>query len=728
MARIKEPPLHRFARKVLCEWLRQDGPAGRWLLRRSVTVRKVAFWLTVAVYPAFCLLSWLRLGVRRLLGLKPTVLWAPTPILTIAESSEVLRRRGYKSTTLVFTTYYITSRFDLNLKSLIYNEAVGFWVPNPLFLWSLLRFDVYHFFFDGGLWSGMKIVPEAKWLELPLLRLAGKRIIASAYGSDVRVKALAERRVNYNLCKECPEPGKYCICVEASAAANAKYYRDWCNELLAMGDMNEYVEGSRLDVNYWPVDVASIDNRGDTWRGGTVRVVHSPNHQHFKGTRFIRQAVDALRAKGYDVELTLVEGVSNVEARRMYGEADIVVAQCIAGWTGYTEIEAMAAGKPVVTYLRDERYLAHSPNCPLVSASPDDLEQELERLVRSRELRRELGERGRAWVEREWSYEALAPQYDELHQRVWRRNRLFQTLWRKCKDVRLGESGYRAARPRRRTALGKWSVYGDCRVGRRKFDSGVFSQPPYDEESLPLYQHTDNRHYDHPGLVAWYGLQVFGAASDWQERFLGSARRLREQLVVDAGGTGRWYHEFPLAGRDLGSRWVSASSQSLGVSNLLRAEQLLPGAGFGESARAAARVLWTPVERGGVLCESAEEVFLEEFPEGSPSHHLGGCLVGLAGLFEYWQVTADAASKELFDRGVRSLRRALPEDPSELAVSGALVVGAVPIPDYPYFLARLMSAVGALAMDKALVGDARALSRGLLRGRVNGFLTGKAPL
>jgi hypothetical protein len=104
----------------------------------------------------------------------------------------------------------------------------------------------------------MKIVRPAKWLELPLLRLAGKRVIASAYGADVRMRHLNEMWQPYNICRECPEPGKYCICT-ADGLINAKYHRDWCNVLLAMGDMHDFIGESRLDFNYWPVDVKQVE-------------------------------------------------------------------------------------------------------------------------------------------------------------------------------------------------------------------------------------------------------------------------------------------------------------------------------------------------------------------------------------------------------------------------------------------------------------------------------------
>ena len=49
--------------------------------------------------------------------------------------------------------------------------------------WTLRRGDVFIRFFDGGFlrWTHLK------WLEAPLLRLAGKRLVVSPYGSDIAV-------------------------------------------------------------------------------------------------------------------------------------------------------------------------------------------------------------------------------------------------------------------------------------------------------------------------------------------------------------------------------------------------------------------------------------------------------------------------------------------------------------------------------------------------------------
>ena len=63
--------------------------------------------------------------------------------------------------------------------------------------------------------------------------------------------------------------------------------------------------------------------------------------------------------EGLDADLELVEGLHHDEAFERYRDADIVVDQLNAGWYGLFAIEAMALGKPVVTFLHDEAVAPH---------------------------------------------------------------------------------------------------------------------------------------------------------------------------------------------------------------------------------------------------------------------------------------------------------------------------------------------------------------------------------
>src|SRR5262249_9205527 len=77
------------------------------------------------------------------------------------------------------------------------------------------------------------------------------------------------------------------------------------------------------------------------------------------------------------VDLEIVEGLHHDEARRRYERADIVVDQLNAGWYGLFANEAMALGKPVVTFLHEEAVArteaAFGVEGPVGSPGEDDL-------------------------------------------------------------------------------------------------------------------------------------------------------------------------------------------------------------------------------------------------------------------------------------------------------------------------------------------------------------------
>jgi hypothetical protein len=94
-----------------------------------------------------------------------------------------------------------------------------------------------------------------------------------------------------------------------------------------------------------------------------------------------------------------VENIPNEEAKEIYKWADVVIDGLRMGWYGVLSVEAMALGKAVVCYIRDElkHYLPYPP--PLAIANPDNLYHILKDLALHPEEVRSLGERGRQYVE-----------------------------------------------------------------------------------------------------------------------------------------------------------------------------------------------------------------------------------------------------------------------------------------------------------------------------------------
>src|SRR5262249_3040550 len=251
--------------------------------------------------------------------------------------------------------------------------------------------------------------------EARRLRRAGKRLYTYTYGADVRTRTATLALGLPNFCIDCPEPGRFCICDDAAGRQNVDAIARHATAMLAMGDMLAYVPSAR-ELHFWPVDldrlIAVPPSPPD---GRPLRVFHAPNHPHFKGTRHLEAAVHRLRNEGHSLELIYVSGVPNVEVLRQMATCDVVAEQFIGGFHGYTALEAMACGKPVISYVRDPRQLAGAEECPIINANPDSLQDVLRDCILGRYDLADLGRRGRRYVEKYFSIDAVAIRLGRLY-------------------------------------------------------------------------------------------------------------------------------------------------------------------------------------------------------------------------------------------------------------------------------------------------------------------------
>jgi len=206
--------------------------------------------------------------------------------------------------------------------------------------------------------------------------------------------------------------------------SNIDYINRYANMTLSMGDMKDYTPGSRNDLFYWAIDLKGMEYVGVKGENVfPIKIIHAPNHRQFKGTKYLVDAVNRLKRHGYEIELQLIEKVTNREALERYRKADIIAEQFLIGWHGYLAVEGMALGKPVVSFIRKpaEDY-PFGEDCPIVSADPDRLEQTLLWLIQNPEVRVELGRKGRAYVEEAFSLESVGRRLDQLYRSMGRLN------------------------------------------------------------------------------------------------------------------------------------------------------------------------------------------------------------------------------------------------------------------------------------------------------------------
>lgn len=136
-----------------------------------------------------------------------------------------------------------------------------------------------------------------------------------------------------------------------------------------------------------------------------LRIGHAPSNRAVKGTDLILAATDRLKLAGYEFELVLVEGLSNSAAKEVYKEIDILVDQLFAGWYGGLGVEAMALGKPVIAYIREDdlRFIPQGmrDDLPIIQSQPDSIYEVLEQILKMpRGELLDIAYKSRAYVEK----------------------------------------------------------------------------------------------------------------------------------------------------------------------------------------------------------------------------------------------------------------------------------------------------------------------------------------
>ncbi|WP_374300562.1 hypothetical protein [Ferrovibrio sp.] len=349
---------------------------------------------------------------------RPSTVWGTTPILTLPLLARCDRSLGLASQSLVYLTYHISSAFDVNLNRISRLALRRFlayqWLTWLVFLYALLRYDVFHFFNDRGFLVRPGGGIGLSEFELQLLRRAGKRIYTYAYGADVRTRNATQSLGPLNFCMDCVEVGRYCICDDAAGAANMEMIGRYVNGAVAMADMVRYVPHARV-FHYWPIDMSEAPSFPPARPEGALRVFHAPNHTHFKGSAYLQKAINRLQTEGYAIELMVVQGKTNAEVIQAMRQADVVAEQFIGGAHGYTAVEAWSIGKPVICYIRNRDVLADPDTCPFINAGPDDLYEELKKCLLGHYDLEEMGRQGRLYVIRHYSREAVAIKLGQMY-------------------------------------------------------------------------------------------------------------------------------------------------------------------------------------------------------------------------------------------------------------------------------------------------------------------------
>lgn len=357
-----------------------------------------------------------KLSTLRLARGKPRSLWGVTPILTLPLKAKADRQLGFRSESLVYVTYVITSQFDIDLrKSYVIASGLGL-LPafqRVVLAWALMRYDVFHCFADRGLLDpGRRL--QINTVELAAWRAAGKRVYVYAYGADVRTRNRTLALGRWNFCVDCTEPPKYCICSDSEGGSSISNIAKYATAMVSLGDMLAYMPDAKL-LNYWPIDVDHIKTGRPIRANGPLRIGHAPNHTHFKGSVYLEQTIERLKVAGHLIEYVKIQGVPNTQVLGLFETCDLVADQFIGGAYGYTALEAMALGRPVLSFVRTLELVDAPEECPIINTTPDTLEEVLTWVLNNRAQLAAIGAQGKSYVQRWHSIDAVALRLGQLY-------------------------------------------------------------------------------------------------------------------------------------------------------------------------------------------------------------------------------------------------------------------------------------------------------------------------
>lgn len=224
---------------------------------------------------------------------------------------------------------------------------------------SYLSYDIYHYH-SSSFVTG--------YVDAPLLKLLGKKLVYHHHGSDIRGKGV-------------PLLSKF---------ANARY--------ISTPDLFDWAP----DAEWLPNPIFRDDFKKNIHlrdSGKKLRVAHSSKgkREHRKSD-FVERTCLKLQKKGI-VEWIPLEGLPRPEFLKAVSACDVYVDNLGGGWYGMAALEAMSMKKPVCVYIREDLQSFGNSKAYLDS-NEKNFEEVLITLAEDKYLQKKFGEEGYAYVNR----------------------------------------------------------------------------------------------------------------------------------------------------------------------------------------------------------------------------------------------------------------------------------------------------------------------------------------
>jgi glycosyltransferase involved in cell wall biosynthesis len=147
--------------------------------------------------------------------------------------------------------------------------------------------------------------------------------------------------------------------------------------------------------------------------------LHIPTHKFVKGTIHIENAFKKLQAEGLEFEFKYLEpNLTQEQVKIEISKCDVYVDELRVGSYGVTAMEALASGKPTMTFIREDLVDKFPKELPFVNTNPDTIYDNLKDLIQNPEQLNEIGKRSRKYVEKYHDVNVVVEDMIKLYRKI----------------------------------------------------------------------------------------------------------------------------------------------------------------------------------------------------------------------------------------------------------------------------------------------------------------------
>ena len=187
-----------------------------------------------------------------------------------------------------------------------------------------------------------------------------------------------------------------------------------------------------------------------------------------------------------------------------------------------------------------------------------------------------------------------------------------------------------------------------------------------DPAGLPTVKYGDSYHYN-PVTIAQFALDEYCRSKGPSAKFVPAT----DYLLGMMGPDGAFRYDFPFERYATGEMyqpgWISGMAQGQAVSVFVRAYHFTKQDKYLDAARKALNFMLLSADKGGPMTtlerfspEPSKLPFIMEYPQSPPVYTLNGYMFSMLGLYDYAAITHDAATQEIAQQSLNTLKVLLP--------------------------------------------------------------------